>query len=189
MDTHTLVDNDNVARSNDAVLTEEGTPSSHLAVHEDPKVQTVNESLNEECIRVNKCNDKKLFKTQKQTALALFAKLLACFPGFTNPQRDDVIIANQLLNYGVADIQQEDIPIAKEAMDSAKSFYNQYARLLGFGLGAAVSVCVEWVQSVYPDFQGIRVAHVGSGVIAGWVVSNIMSEYERRIHQLKEKLR
>ncbi|TDF35596.1 hypothetical protein EYS14_19495 [Alteromonadaceae bacterium M269] len=130
-----------------------------------------------------------IFKTKKSTGLALFAKLLAFFPGFTNPQRDDVIIANRVLNDGVIDIQQSDLVTVKEAMEVAKSFYSKYARLLGLGLGAAVSVLVEWVQSIYPDYQGIRAAHAGSGVIASWVVSNIMSEYERRIHQLKERMK
>ncbi|AQQ00795.1 hypothetical protein B0W48_13835 [Pseudoalteromonas aliena] len=175
MDTHTEADHANAA--------------TLIAANNDSEIQTLNELPHEKRDGVTQSNDKKLFKTQKQTALALFAKLLACFPGFTNPQRDDVIIANQVLNYGVAGIQHKDIPAIKESMDSAKSFYNKYARLLGFGIGATFSVFIEWVQSVYPDYHAIRAAHAGSGLIAGWIVNNIMSEYERRIHQLKEKVR
>ncbi|MCF6438447.1 hypothetical protein L1077_03255 [Pseudoalteromonas luteoviolacea] len=129
-----------------------------------------------------------IFTTQKTTALAFIAKLLAFFPGFTNPQRDDVIIANRILNFGLDELKTSDLPIAKDAMDSARSFYSKYASLLGLAVGGAISAGVEWLQHTYPEYQAIRAAHVGSGVIASWVVHNIMGEYERRIHQLKEHL-
>ncbi|MBE0370519.1 hypothetical protein [Pseudoalteromonas aurantia] len=129
-----------------------------------------------------------IFTTQKTTALALIAKLLAFFPGFTNPQRDDVIIANRILNFGLDELKTSDLPIAKEAMDSARSFYSKYASLLGLAVGGTISAGVEWLQHTYPEYQAIRAAHVGSGVIASWIVHNIMGEYERRLHQLKEHL-
>ncbi|MCG7534151.1 hypothetical protein [Pseudoalteromonas sp. OOF1S-7] len=129
-----------------------------------------------------------IFPSRKTTALALIARFLAFFPGFTNPQRDDVIIANRILNFGLEDIKASDLSVAKEAMDSARGFYNKYASILGLVLGGAISAGIEWLQHSYPEYQAIRAAHVGSGVIASWIVSNIMGEYERRLHQLKERL-
>ncbi|MCF6459125.1 hypothetical protein [Pseudoalteromonas sp. MMG024] len=124
----------------------------------------------------------------KVTLLALIVRVLAFLPGFTNPQRDDVIFANHIFNFGVKDIPDNDVAYAKEAMESARSFYHKYAHLLGLLVGGTISVGVEWLQHTYPEYHGIRAAHAGSGVAAGWVVNNIMSEYEKRIHQLKIKL-
>lgn len=188
METSTVVDQAT------SLMPDKTTPAEYsdvknMSTPEAKRVQDAKPQARNEVISNELTHSKGLFKAQKRTVLALFVRLLACFPGFTNPQRDDVIVANQVLNYGVGNIQPNDMETVKEAMDSAKSFYSKYARLLGFGIGAGVSVFVEWVQAMYPDYQVIRAAHAGSGVVAGWVVSNIMSEYERRIHQLKEQMR
>jgi len=115
------------------------------------------------------------------------ANALVLLPGFTEPNRDDVIRADEILDNGIESVDQDQVQAARESMERARCFFNNYAYLVGL-LGATVpGVLIEWLQSYFPDFQQLRIAHVGTGAAAIWITKNMMNEYDRRIEQLKEE--
>ncbi|MGF1747671.1 hypothetical protein [Vibrio cionasavignyae] len=115
------------------------------------------------------------------------AIVFSYLPGFSQPNRKDVIDAYDLLENGVDDVELVNAQDARETMERARAFYNNYASVLGTLAGLVIAIAVEWLQAQFPDIKQLKFAHIGAGAIALWVVNIMMDEYDRRIIELREK--
>jgi hypothetical protein len=117
------------------------------------------------------------------------AIVFSCLPGFSQPNKKDVINAYNLLEYGTDDIDYANAQDAREAMERARAFYNNYANVLGTLGGLIIAFAVEWLQVQFPDIKQIKFAHIGAGASALWLTNVMMAEYDRRINELRDKER
>ncbi|MGF1775680.1 hypothetical protein [Vibrio nomapromontoriensis] len=129
----------------------------------------------------------KMKKTTRFKIPIWAAIMLSYLPGFSQPNRKDVIDAYDLLENGVDDVELVNAQDARETMERARAFYNNYASVLGTLGGLVVAIAVEGLQAQFPDIKQLKFAHIGAGAIALWIVNIMMDEYDRRVIELREK--
>ncbi|MGR5284878.1 hypothetical protein ACP3V5_06140 [Vibrio maritimus] len=113
------------------------------------------------------------------------AKVMSHLPGFSQPNRNDVIEAYEWFENGVVHVKLTEAESARKVMERARKFYSNYANVLGILVGISIAGLVEWLQVQYPEVKHIKYAHIGAGAATLWIINNIMNEYDRRVEELR----